>query len=132
MTREEAIKEIKMRGIEAPRQREALKTLIPELRESEDERIRRVIVKYFEELHEQSWINLEIPDILAWLGKQKDSKWSPSESEMGVLYKLCYISNQVTDEDDTNLTRLYQDLKREYFNGHSFENMFPSEKAERA
>jgi hypothetical protein len=47
---------------------------------------------------------------------------------MGVLYKLCYISNQVTDEDDTFLTRLYQDLKREYFNGHSFENMFPSEK----
>ena len=60
--------------------------------------------------------------------KQKEHKWSPSEGEMGVLYKLCYISNQITDEDDTELTRLYQDLKREYFNGHSFENMFPSEK----
>ena len=60
--------------------------------------------------------------------KQEEPKWSPSEDEMGVLYRLCYISNQVTDEDDTELTRLYQDLKREYFNGHSFENMFPSEK----
>ena len=40
----------------------------------EDERIRKVIVKYFEELHEQSWINLEIPDILAWLEKQKEQK----------------------------------------------------------
>ena len=62
------------------------------------------------------------------LEKQKEQKWSPSEGEMGVLYKLCYLSNQITDEDDTELTRLYQDLKREYFNGHSFENMFPSEK----
>lgn len=60
--------------------------------------------------------------------KQKEQKWSPSEGEMGVLYKLCYISNQITDEDDTELTRLYQDLKREYFNGHSFENMFSNEK----
>jgi len=63
-----------------------------------------------------------------WGEKQKEPKWSPSEGEMGVLYKLCYLSNQITDEDDTELTRLYQDLKREYFNGHSFENMFPKEK----
>ena len=49
--------------------------------------------------------------------------WKPSQDEMGVLYKLCYLSSNITDEDDTNLTRLYQDLKREFFNGHSFENM---------
>ena len=105
-------------------------TIFPELRESEDERIRKEIIGYLnsrvataeetELLYFKRWI--------AYLEKQKDSKWSPSEDEMGVLYKLCYISNQVTDEDDTELTRLYQDLKREYFNGHSFENMFPSEK----
>lgn len=55
----------------------------------------------------------------------KRTKWSPTEEEMGVLYKLCYLSSNITDEDDVALTRLYQDLKREYFDGHSFENMFP-------
>lgn len=51
-----------------------LECIFPQLKESEDERIRKVIVKHFEELHEQSWINLEIPDILAWLERQKVSK----------------------------------------------------------
>ena len=116
----------------------ALRELIPELRESEDERIRQWLIDYYSRMkwHFDSSPNTkwlyedEMPckDIIAWLEKQKDSKWSPSRDEMGVLYKLCYLSNQITDEDDTKLTRLYQDLKREYFNGHSFENMFPSEK----
>ena len=51
------------------------------------------------------------------------TNWKPTEEEMGALYKLCYISGVVDDETDTALTRLYQDLKREYFEGHSFENM---------
>ena len=71
MTREEAIEEIKSWDFLEGKEIEAIHTLIPELCENEDERIRRVIVKYFEELHEQSWINLEIPDILAWLEKQE-------------------------------------------------------------
>lgn len=172
MDREEAIKKIKEAMPTMWKEtKDAVETLVPELAESEDERIRKVIVKYFKELHVESWINLEIPNILAWLEKQKETgirwfksdnvknpdkphidktgmfyttdgrmcyaseiekqkevKWSPSEGEMGVLYKLCYVSNQITDEDDTELTRLYQDLKREYFNGHSFENMFLKEK----
>ena len=107
-----------------------LECVFPELRESEDERIRKAIVELLKEIEEDETYTgrQHIPDMLAYLEKQKDSKWSPSEDEMGVLYRLCYVSNQVTDEDDTELTRLYQDLKREYFNGHSFENMFPSEK----
>lgn len=43
MTREEAIKEIKMWGIEAPKQRDALETLIPELRIGYDEKMRRFV-----------------------------------------------------------------------------------------
>ena len=50
--------------------------------------------------------------------------WKPSKEEMLVLYDLCYISsNCLTDKQDTILTRLYQDLKREFFEGKSFENM---------
>ena len=57
--------------------RTALETLIPELKESEDERIRKIIIKHFEEIanrNEQSWINLDIPYILAYLEKQKEQK----------------------------------------------------------
>ena len=62
--------------------------------------------------------------------ERKERSWKPTEEEMGVLYKLCYVSAQISDDDDTELTRLYQDLKREYFNGHSFENMFPKTEKE--
>jgi len=102
------------------------KNIFPELAEREDERIRKALIDGVRQIRCKNGITQE--QMIAYLEKQKDSKWSPSEGEMGVLYKLCYISNQITDEDDTELTRLYQDLKREYFNGHSFENMFSNEK----
>ena len=131
MTREEALKELRgFIGQLTEGCQEAIKVLIPELAESEDERIRRKMIEHFKNKTKETWCNMPVKDIIAYLEKQKDSKWSPSEGEMGVLYKLCYISNQVTDEDDTELTRLYQDLKREYFNGHSFENMFPKAEKE--
>ena len=50
-----------------------LTTLFPELKESEDERIRKLIIKHFKEIadrNEQSWKNLDIPYIIAWLEKQ--------------------------------------------------------------
>ena len=102
----------------------------PELRESEEERIRKWIISQMQRLYDEanvggSWEDFKMTEAaIFYLNKQKESEWSPSGGEMSVLYKLCYISNQITDEDDTELTRLYQDLKREYFNGRSFENMF--------
>ena len=105
-----------------------LHNIFPVLAESEDERVRKELLDAVDKARVFD-IDKDVADRwTAWLEKQKEDKWSPSEDEMGVLYKLCYISSRVTDEDDTNLTRLYQDLKRKYFNGHSFENMFPSEK----
>ena len=60
--------------------------------------------------------------------KKKKSRWKPSKEEMSVLYSLCYIKDTVlTVEEDRVLTRLYQDLKQEFFNGRSFENMFKDE-----
>lgn len=53
------------------------------------------------------------------------TNWKPDREEMGVLYDLCYISScDLTNEQDRKLTKLYQDLKREFFGGRSFENMF--------
>ena len=51
--------------------------------------------------------------------------WKPSKEEMDVLYGLAYITNQYDEHKEEIITRLYQDLKREFFNGSSYENMFP-------
>ena len=118
--------------------RSVVEYIFPELAKSENERIREAIesiIRVYGKTkgewiagYDMDTLVVHLRNAFAYLEKQKEQKWSPSEGEMGVLYKLCYLSNQITDEDDTELTRLYQDLKREYFNGHSFENMFPSEK----
>lgn len=64
---------------------------------------------------------------LAWLEKQdKETSWKPSKEEMDVLYGLAYITNQYDERKEEVITRLYQDLKREFFNGSSYENMFPT------
>lgn len=52
--------------------------------------------------------------------------WKPSKDEMDALYGLAYITGKMDDKKDEAVTKLYQDLKREFFNGASFENMFPS------
>ena len=96
--------------------KEEIEEIFPELKESEDEKNWKAVLGYVKDGALRAWLEKK--------KEQKEQKWSPSESEMGALYKLCYISNQITDEDDTELIKLYQDLKREYFNGHSFENMF--------
>lgn len=50
--------------------------IFPELQESQDERIRKLIIKHFKEIanrNEQSWKNLDIPYILSWLEKQGET-----------------------------------------------------------
>lgn len=74
MTREEAIKEIKMWGIEAPRQRAVLETLIPELAESEDERIRKGLIELIENWNYPQELFTTKRNIIAWLEKQKEQK----------------------------------------------------------
>ena len=54
------------------------------------------------------------------------TSWKPSKEEMDVLYGLAYITNKYDEHKEEVITRLYQDLKREFFNGSSYENMFPN------
>lgn len=73
MTREEAINEIKSWAIPSEKGREVLKTLIPELAESEDERIRRTLVEYFGPKVQIDFVRgIPIQKIRNWLGKQKE------------------------------------------------------------
>ena len=100
--------------------------LFPELKENENERIRKEIIRILK--GEMRYVSKEDTDkYIAWLEKQgKETSWKPSKEEMDVLYGLAYITNQYDEHKEEVITRLYQDLKREFFNGSSYENMFPT------
>lgn len=105
-----------------------IQSIFPELKESEDEKIRKALLEYFGEECDTATINgIYCYKIYAWLEKQAEkNKWKPSKDEMDALYGLAYITNEMDDRKDVAITKLYQDLKREFFNGASYENMFPS------
>lgn len=91
MEREEAIKIVKSH-YPANKQmlNEALEFLIPELRESEDERIRKVLIDYFNRYKEQeecgvkTFYGIPTDNILAWLEKQGEKHLSePTKDYQG-------------------------------------------------
>ena len=60
------------------RLRAAIETLVPQLRESEDERIRRELKEAFEAYDiESTWNGIPIRSIFAWLEKQKYNRMKP-------------------------------------------------------
>lgn len=68
MTREQAINEIKSWAIPSEKGREVLETLIPELRESEDERIRKELIDMINKC--TNWAHKK--EYVKYLGKKKD------------------------------------------------------------
>lgn len=86
MTRKEAINIIKSATVYTPEEMEALETLIPELRESEDERIRKFICSIIDNLEPKDFVGVKKMNVLAWLEKQKD------------LDKMIVVSPEVWDE----------------------------------
>ena len=58
--------------------------------------------------------------------EDEETNWKPSKEEMDVLYGLAYITNKYDEHKEEVIARLYQDLKREFFNSSSYENMFPN------
>ena len=79
MTREEAIKEIKSWDFLEGKEIEAIHTLIPELAESDDERIRKEMVDYFSQYKEDGIRGVDITPWIAYLEKQKSAEWSEVE-----------------------------------------------------
>lgn len=94
MTREEAIKVIKSATVYTPEEMKALEILIPELRKSEDERIRKEIICFIE--YEEArgnipdkWYQAKRPGIwISYLEKQKEGKEELSESENERIRKV--------------------------------------------
>ena len=121
---------------------EFMNEIFPELAETEDEKIRKEIIDFLwkekiflQESYSFTHSSVEncpkyhfVMDAITWLEKQgKETSWKPSKEEMDVLYGLAYITNQYDEHKEEVITRLYQDLKREFFNDSSYENMFPTE-----
>jgi hypothetical protein len=111
--------------------KKGIEYIFPELKESEDERIRKELIDFLEHYRLNNVLDSKtiflLTDSVAWLEKQgEQSNWKPSKDEMDALYGLAYITNKMDDKKDEAVTKLYQDLKREFFNGASYENMFPS------
>lgn len=104
-----------------------LERIFPELNEDKDEKIKNTILDLL-----KIWRNYKdyvygvyVEDAIAWLEtKDKKSSWKPSKEEMDVLYSLSYITNEYDEHKEDVITHLYQDLKREFFNDSSYENMF--------
>ena len=104
--------------------------IFPELNEDDDEKIRRWIIDDIRyninnEPLNNSEYKKKAEKAIAWLEKQdKKSSWKPSKEEMDALYSLSYITNEYDEHKEDVITHLYQDLKREFFNDSSYENMF--------
>lgn len=104
--------------------------IFPELKEREDDRIRKWIIDDIRynmnnEPLNNSEYKKKAEQAIAWLEKQsKKSSWKPSKEEMDALYSLSYITNEYDEYKEDVITHLYQDLKREFFNDSSYENMF--------
>lgn len=74
MTKEEAINEIRSWDFLNGKEIEAVQTLIPELRESEDERMIRKIESFLSAYDAYYFKNDEWREIEVWLEKQKEQK----------------------------------------------------------
>ena len=112
MTKEEAIKKIKKSWDFLDNdEKEILETLIPELKESEDERIRKALIRFH-----MSSINIDGikgEDILAWLEKQGKQKWSEEDEEL--LQHCCgavAAADYYTLEDKEEMENWLKSLKQ--------------------
>ena len=85
MDREEAIRRIKAWNLDSD-DMEVLAVVIPELAESDDERIREEMVRYFTEMKKGGSAALPYDDCIAYLEKQKD------------LDKMIVVSPEVWDK----------------------------------
>ena len=109
MTREEAIKLVKrIKGaiVYTEEEKEAIETLIPELRESEDERIRKCICMALTDVDEQRFkdFGTTLKDCLAYLEKQKEEGgYEAIPVESTLEYKLGFKAGKESEKQKESL-----------------------------
>ena len=85
-----------------------LEFLFPQLKESEDERIRKAMLQHFKNKTKEKWCNIPVKDIISWLEKQKEhqnNSDAPNESSWAGMIS--------SSDKDKNLDEIAQD----YVNG---------------
>jgi hypothetical protein len=81
MTKEEAIDNVRsFIGQLTAECQESIHTLIPELAESEDEKVRKALIDGIRQIRCKNGVTQE--QMLAWLEKQKPAKWSEEDENM--------------------------------------------------
>ena len=116
MTREEAIKKIKEAMPTLWKEtKEAIQVLIPEFAESDDERIRKEMIRYFTEMKKGGSASLPYDDCIAYLeSKGSGIKWFKSDNvknpdkpyidKAGMFYttdsRMCYASEIEKQKED--------------------------------
>lgn len=101
MTKEEAIEKVREMKLSPGKDAEliiALHTLIPELAESEDERITRAINNMLPFIPDEAYANNGVTKegVLNWLEKQGEQK--PAESEQNPLVKMLEDKKAITED----------------------------------
>lgn len=114
MNREEAIKVLNSRPYTGE-VREALETLIPELRGNEDDRIIRAIIdalySHTNSINLLSSRGYQMVDIEAWLEKQKEQFWVPTDEQRHALGMVIKYSDSNADSTKV-LESLLDDLTK--------------------
>lgn len=95
----EKIKYIMEHGVSPVLNKEDLQDIFPELAESEDERIRKKLIKYFQDLKGGWFGNISHDDILAWLEKQAPK---PQRIISAEAKEALYDKPKWTEEDEEN------------------------------
>lgn len=90
----------------------------PELKESEDERIRKALIKGLSSCGRKYWGGFEIKAAIAWLEKQEgkhktepQSRWRPSEEQMYALAWALSLAKNCGEECAFDLRTLQEQLK---------------------
>lgn len=93
--------------------KEELKNIFPELKESEDEKIRKELIRAFKSLNTiKVWNGIERTDILAWLEKQGEQKSIDNltqQEAMDIAVAKCFEQGEQNpvEFDDTNEKRMF-------------------------
>lgn len=83
-----------------------LEEIFPELKESEDEKIRKELIRSFKSLNTiKVWNGIERTDIIAWLEKQAEQKsaWSRDDEQYLLVCKNALAKYQTTDKWDAGI-----------------------------
>lgn len=95
--------------------KETIEYIFPELKESEDERIRKDLVGYFEVCDNMTFAHHRVSDIITWLEKQ-GKKFIPEDINEAALQYVdtCTVDGEITHDNITE----------PYWNNHSMMNAY--------